>query len=139
LLLLAGAAAVTPPLARAQAPADSSADYRREIFSYERGGRPDPFRPLLSSIELGVRIEDLTLRGVIYNRQPGRSVAVIEQTGVERLRRVRAGDRIGTVRILSIGPRSVDVVVNELGVTRRATLQLKRPSSNLDSKKGGSR
>ena len=33
--------------------------YRREVFRYQAGGRPDPFRPLLSGDDMGVRVQDL--------------------------------------------------------------------------------
>ena len=45
------------------------------------------------------------------------------------------GERIGGVRVVAIGPRSVDVVVEEFGVARRETLELKRTPAN--DEKGG--
>src|SRR5690606_11919300 len=38
--------------------------HEREVFDYDAAGRRDPFRSLLLDGELGIRIEDLTLRGV---------------------------------------------------------------------------
>lgn len=100
--------------------------YHREVFSYDRGGRPDPFRSLLGSADLAIRIEDLVLRGVVYNpNAPASSVAVFGESGSTRRFRAKAGDRIGGIRVLVIRPKSVDVSIEELGVTRRETLQLK--------------
>lgn len=131
LSVLAGALAAlslgAAPLG-AQAPADSVILYEREVFQYAREGRPDPFRSLLNNPELGMRFEDLTLLGVLYHPDPARSVAVLSQTGSTRRLRARVGDRIGGIRIVSIGPRSVDVIVEEFGVARRETLEL-RPAS----------
>ncbi len=118
--------------AAAQAPAEPAGLYEREVFQYGRAGRADPFRSLLSDPELGMRLEDLKLLGVIYHPDPALSVAVLSQTGSTRRIRGRAGDRIGGIRIVSIGPRSVDLVVEEFGVARRETLEL-RPASERGS------
>lgn len=68
--LLAAALALTAPLG-AQAPAEAlpaagapaptavlpeTDVYRREVFRYQAGGRPDPFRPLLTGEDMGVTI-----------------------------------------------------------------------------------
>lgn len=113
--------------------------YRREVFEYDRAGRPDPFRSLVSNVELGVRLDDLSLRGVMYHPDPSRSVAVLVRAGEPRPLRVRVGQRVGGVRVIAIRPRSIDVVVDELGVARRATLEVKRPAAPSESapEKGG--
>ena len=74
----------------------------------------------------------LTLMGVLYHPDPSRSVAVLSQTGSTRRIRARVGDRVGGIRIVSIGPRSVDLIVEEFGVARRETLEL-RPTSERGS------
>lgn len=127
-VLLAAAAVAalggTAPLA-AQTPPDSVVLYEREVFEYARSGRPDPFRSLLRDPELGLRFEDLALLGVLHDPRPERSVAVLTQKGSSRRIRARVGDRIGGIRIVAIRPRSVDVVVEEFGVARRETLELR--------------
>jgi hypothetical protein len=105
---------------------DSGLNYRRESFRYPGASRPDPFRPLVGSAEVGVRLEDLTLRGVIYHPDTGRSVAVIARTGEDRPLRAVVGDRIGGIRLVAIRPGAVDLLVEELGVARRETLTLSR-------------
>ena len=115
----AGAAGVTG------LPGDTALIYEREVFRYERGGRPDPFRSLLTNADLGVRVEDLTLLGVIWHPDPSQSVAVLAQRGAERRLRARVGDRLGSIRILAIHQRSLDVVVEEFGVSRRETLEIR--------------
>lgn len=106
--------------------ADTTVVYRREVFRYYPSGRPDPFRPLVGEADLGVRLQDLALRGVVYHPDASRSVAVLARTGQPRLVRARVGERIGGIRILAIRPSSIDVLVEELGVARRATLQVTR-------------
>jgi hypothetical protein len=117
---------VAPGAAGAQAvAADTAIVYEREVFEYSRAGRPDPFRSLLDDAELGVRLEDLSLQGVMYDADISQSVAVLARVGSTRPLRVRVGDRIGGIRVLSIGQRSVQVLIEEFGVARRGTLELK--------------
>lgn len=113
------------PVAAQQAPG-TNVIYEREVFQYPGGGRPDPFRSLLDA-ELGVRIEDLTLRGVVYHPDPSQSVAVLAQRGSDRRIQARIGQRVGTLRVLAIHPDRVELVVEELGVSRRETLRIVRP------------
>src|SRR5688500_16201878 len=69
----AAAAAPTEPAAEASLP--EAEVYRREVFQYPGArGRPDPFSPLLSGEEMGVRVQDLKLVSVIYSGTPGTSV-----------------------------------------------------------------
>lgn len=111
---------------------DPGLSYRREVFQYRRAGRPDPFRSLVNSADLAVRVEDLTLLGVVYHAEPGRSVAVLARRGVDRPIRARVGQRVGGLRIAAIRPRSIDVLIEEFGVARRATIELRTPQ-----RKGG--
>jgi hypothetical protein len=120
-----GGAALTVPIA-AQTPAPVV--YDREIFSYAERGRPDPFRSLLQDGELGIRVEDLTLRVVQYNASdPTQSDAVLAQRGTERRIQARFGERIGSLRILAIRPEEIDIAIEELGVSRREPLAIARP------------
>jgi hypothetical protein len=114
-----------PGAASAQAQGDTAIVYEREVFDYSRAGRPDPFRSLLDDAELGVRLEDLSLQGVMYDPDVSQSVAVLARVGSTRPLRVRVGERVGGIRILSIGQRSVQVLIEEFGVARRGTLELK--------------
>lgn len=122
---LVAALFAAPGAARAQAPGDTAIVYEREVFDYSRAGRTDPFRSLLDDAELGVRLEDLSLQGVMYDPDPSQSVAVLARLGSTRPLRVRVGDRVGGIRVLSIGQRSVQVLIEEFGVARRGTLELK--------------
>lgn len=108
----------------AQASVDTVTVYEREVFSYSAAGNPDPFRSLLNSADLGLRFEDLSLQGIMYHPDPTRSVAVLAQRNSTRRVRARVGDRVGTIRIVAIGPRRVEVVIEEFGVARRETMEL---------------
>lgn len=124
--LVVGASMIAAPgAADAQVERDSAIVYEREIFDYSRAGRADPFRSLLDDAELGVRLEDLSLQGVMHDADVGQSVAVIARVGSTRQLRVRVGDRIGGIRVLAIGQRSIQLLIEEFGVARRGTLELK--------------
>jgi type II secretory pathway component PulC len=118
-------ATMAPAPLSAQTARDTAVIYEREVFDYARGARPDPFRSLLTGSELGIRIEDLTVEGIVYHSDPARALVVLAQRGTERRIRARAGDNIGGVRIVAIRPQSVDVVVEEFGIARRETLELR--------------
>jgi hypothetical protein len=132
-MLMAAATVLSQGAVAAQAAADDVLSYRREVFAYPRAGRPDPFRSLATGDELGVRLEDLVLRGVMLHDDPAQSVAVLSQQGSDRRVRMRVGERVGTIRVLAIRQRSVEVVVEEFGVARRATIELRN-----GTEKGGS-
>lgn len=127
LVALSLAVAWTTPLASQEVNGEGGATiYEREIFQYPVSGRVDPFRSLIRDADLGVRIEDLELRGIVYHADPSQSVAVLTQKNSDRRIQARVGERVGAVRIVSIRSESVDVVVEELGVARRETLRLDR-------------
>ena len=135
LIQLFAAALFAAPLA-AQAPARPAAAeaaaaeapdvYRREVFTYQRGGRPDPFQPLLTSADLGFRFEDLRLTSVVYSPNPRMALAVFTDADTVRRYRLRPGQRLGNVTVLRIYPQRVDVRVDEFGSTRLETIQLRR-------------
>lgn len=105
----------------------SEADvYRREVFQYQAGGRPDPFQPLLSGDEIGVRVQDLTLEGIVYTPTPGGSVAIFSITGTPGRTRLRVGQRLGSVTVTAVHPRRVDLREDQFGVSRGYTLELQR-------------
>jgi len=106
----------------------------REVFHYDRAGRRDPFQPLLGAQDLGVRVDDLVLAGILHNPDPRRSVAILTERGTDRRFRVRTGDRLGEIRIQAIHPDRVELLVDERGRTRRETLQLPRPDRQRDNR-----
>jgi hypothetical protein len=126
------AAAQAPARPVSTAPAAPAASlpaadvYRREVFRYQRGGRPDPFQPLLTAAELGFRVEDLRLTAIIYSPAGNRSVAVFATGDSARRYRLRQGQRLGTMTVLRIMPQRVDVRVDEFGGSRMQSIPLVR-------------
>jgi hypothetical protein len=106
--------------------------YRREVFRYQRGGRPDPFAPLLSSADMGFRVEDLRLTSIVYSPTPGRSFAVFADADTTRRYRLHPGQRLGTMTVVRIYPQRVDVRVDEFGSSRVETILLKRAERRLE-------
>ena len=120
----------SPAAAQPAAPADSAvrpvASYNREVFRYQRGGRPDPFQPLLSAADMGYRVEDLRLTSIVYSPNPRQSIAVFAMADSSGRFRLRAGQRLGNITIVGIYPRRVDVQVSDFGVVRVQSLTLQR-------------
>jgi hypothetical protein len=122
------AAAGAAPAAAPEATLPEGEVYRREVFQYPgAGGRPDPFQPLLSGEEMGVRVQDLKLVSVIYSGTPGTSVATFTLPDSTQRVRLRVGQRLGSVTVVRIQPRRVDVREDEMGVSRVYALELERP------------
>ncbi len=121
------ALAVAPAAAQEPGVLPPELEYEREVYTYPRGARPDPFRSLLRDGDLGVRIEDLVLRGIVHHPDPSRSVATLTVEGTNRRIQARVGEVVGPLRVVAIHPDRVEVVVEELGVARRETLSIARP------------
>ena len=116
----------TTPVPPAGAALPAGEVYRREVFRYQRGGRPDPFSPLLTAAELGFRVEDLRLTAIIYSPQGNRSVAVFAEGDSARRYRLHQGQRLGTMTVLRILPNRVDVRVDEFGGSHLQSIPLVR-------------
>jgi hypothetical protein len=130
-LVLAGAglaaqAAVAPSDSTAVVSLPEAEVYRREVFRYPGGGRPDPFQPLLSGDEMGVRAQDLRLLGIVYSSNPRQSVAVFALPDTTQRVRLRVGQRLGAVMVVGIHPRRVDLREDEMGVSRVFSMEVPR-------------
>jgi hypothetical protein len=131
-LLLAGplaAQSAAPPASGTPAarPALDEADlYRREVFVYQAGGRPDPFRPLLTGDDMGVKVADLRLVGIIHSPNPRASLAIFTLPSDSTRQRLRVGQRLGAVTVVAIHPGRVEVREDALGVSRTYSLEMQR-------------
>jgi hypothetical protein len=116
----------------------------REIFAYPSFERRNPFKPLTAA-EGGPRFEMMRLQGIIYSREPGRSVATLTagggsrttQAGVQAVRgqsaRLRVGQRWGNVRVVEIRPDRIIVDVEEFGLAERREMRLQTRSQGGSS------
>ena len=96
----------------------------REIFSYERSGRRDPFVSLLSTSDLRPSITDLKLVGILYDESGRRPVAIMREFGTNTQYRVTTGMTLGRMRVSAIQRRKVIFTIEEFGLNRMDTLVL---------------
>lgn len=123
LLCAAPAAAQRPAAADTSNAAEPQLVFDREVFSYSAGGRRDPFQPLTAS-EGGPLFEELTLRMIVFARDPRESLVLVQDVS-EKIHRLRRGDRVGNATVVDIGRTRVLFSVNEFGVYRQGVLDLK--------------
>jgi hypothetical protein len=96
----------------------------REVFSYESGGRRDPFRSLMANGDLTPLLADLRLVAVAFDESGDGSVAILRDLGTKEQYRVRAGTLLGRMRVAQIRAKSVVFTIEELGYSRQETLGL---------------
>ncbi len=131
------------------APKPERATFEREIFSYERAGRRDPFISLMTTSDLRPLLPDLRLVGIAYDPTGRNSVAVFKEDAQEPqssrgasrgnsrapdipMYRVKEGQQLGRMRVARIGPKSVTFTIEEFGYSRQETLAV---SENNTEKK----
>jgi hypothetical protein len=100
--------------------------YRREVFTYDAGGRRDPFVSLAATGVLRPTIADLTLTGIAYASRGGggQSVAIFRDKQTKEQYRVRVGQPLGRMRVASIEPRRVVFSIDEFGVSRQESIAM---------------
>ena len=108
-------------LAPAAEQADSGVLIMREVFSYERLGRRDPFAVLLETSQLRPGLHELRLTGVLVH--PTRPVAVMRDTEGTQYR-VTTGMTVGRARVVQIKSKTVVFSITQYGHERRDSLVL---------------
>jgi hypothetical protein len=109
--------------------------FEREVFTYPSFERRNPFGTLLANSEGAPRFEQMRLEGIVFSEHPGMSLVVLSAgrrgtsapapgTVVGQTRRLRAGERWGNVRVVTIRRTEVVVEVEEFGITERRTMEL---------------
>lgn len=142
LLVMPGAATAqdaAPSPARPAAPAkpaidvstlqrDSSGNvvFNREVFSYPRSGRRDPFASLITTGDMRPLVQDLEVVGIIL--AGANSVATLKDISTGEVYRVRNGSMVGRIRVSAIRQREVALSIDEFGFTRQEVLSLNVPS-----------
>ncbi|HJU74902.1 MAG TPA: hypothetical protein VJ717_14260 [Gemmatimonadaceae bacterium] len=132
----------------------SQTTFEREIFSYERGGRRDPFISLMKTGDIRPLLADLRLVGIAFDANGRNSVAVLREDAQEvaaaankqttgaapttkatvdiPMYRVREGQQLGRMRVARIGQKSITFTIEEFGYSRQETLTLSE--SNTEKK-----
>lgn len=109
---------------RKAAEAPATASFNREVFTYDAGGRRDPFLSLLSTGELRPAFNDLKLVAVAYDPTGRKSIAVMRDVTTRDQYRVKVGQTLGRMRVAQIHPKSVTFTIDEFGYSRQDVLTL---------------
>ena len=101
-------------------------EVQRETFTYSGGSR-DPFLSLISEDKLGPEFSDLLLVGVYLDlRRASNSLAVLRDKSTQKRYKLRAGDRLGRLKVAQIRQTDVVFTVEDIGFERQETLSLKK-------------
>lgn len=114
----------------ADLPRDSAGNilFRREVYSYPRAGRRDPFASLIVSGDIRPLIADLEISVIIYDPTGRESFATLRDASTGTTYRVRVGTVVGRIRVTAIRQREVSLAVDEFGFTRQEVLSITVPS-----------
>ena len=96
----------------------------REVFSYDAGGRRDPFVSLMNTSELRPLLSELKLVAVAYDPLGRNSVAVLRDLTSKEQYRVRVGQTLGRMRVAAIHEKEVVFTIEEFGYSRQETLNM---------------
>ena len=96
----------------------------REVFSYDAGGRRDPFVSLLRNGDLRPMLNDLRLVAVLYDPTGRNSVAVMHDLTTKDQYQVKVGQTLGRMRVSGIEPKEVLFTIEEIGFSRQVGLAL---------------
>lgn len=97
----------------------------REVYTYRRDGRRDPFNSLLNTGALRPTLSDLKLVGVLVDHTGGRSVATLHDLVTNAQYRVTIGTTLGRMQVAAIKLSAVVFTIDEFGTTRRDSLVLR--------------
>jgi hypothetical protein len=121
----AGESPATPPkVPVAATPEGRGQVINRETYTYQGGGRRDPFVSLMNTEELRPLYQDLKLVAVALDPLGRNSVAVLRDVTSKEQYRVKVGQEIGRMRVTSIGQKSVTFGIEEFGYSRQETLAM---------------
>lgn len=120
-------ATASPTGAVASGPAardPAGAPVMREVYTYDKDARRDPFYSLLLSGELRPSIADLNLVGILYDESGRRPVAIMRDKSTNAQYRVTNGQQLGRMRVAQIRRKMVLFTIEEFGMNRQDSLVL---------------
>jgi hypothetical protein len=118
----AGGAPASTPATPRTASSGPMQPVTREIFTYETGGRRDPFYSLILTEDLRPLLSDLKLVGILYEASGRKSVAIMRDILTNAQYRVNTGMTLGRMRVAQIKPRAVLFTIDEFGLNRQDSL-----------------
>lgn len=96
----------------------------REIFDYDRSGRRDPYKSLMTSSDVRPLLSDLRLTAVAFDPNGDNSVAILRDAFSKKQYRIRVGQQLGRLRVSGIKQKTVQFTIEEFGFNRQETLAL---------------
>lgn len=102
--------------------------FTREVYSYPRDGRRDPFASLIATGDIRPIFSDLVITGITYDPTGRNSVAMLLDVSTQELYRARVGSVFGRLRITSIRRTDVQFAIDEFGHTRQESLSINATS-----------
>lgn len=104
---------------------------QRETFSYNGGGRRDPYKSLMTSSDVRPLLSDLRLTAVAFDPAGNNSVAILRDTFSKQQYRIRVGQQLGRLRVASIRQKAVQFTIEEFGFSRQETLPLSSDTTKV--------
>ena len=96
----------------------------REVFDYNRSGRRDPYKSLMTSSDVRPLLSDLRLTAVAFDPAGNNSVAILRDSFSKQQYRIRVGQQLGRLRVSGIKQRTVQFTIEEFGFNRQETLAM---------------
>ena len=101
----------------------------REVFSYEGGGRRDPYISLMTSSDIRPLLSDLRLTAIAFDPDGRNSVAILRDMFSKTQYRARVGQQLGRMRVSSISAKTVQFTIEEYGFNRTETMRVMSDST----------
>lgn len=119
-----------PEVPKVEFPTDSLGRllFAREVYSYPRDGRRDPFASLIATGDIRPIFEDLRISGIIVDPSGRGSQAILKDVSTNEIYKARVGSVFGRIRVTSIRPGEVGVSIDEFGFPRQEVLSQNKPS-----------
>jgi len=102
--------------------------FAREVYSYPRDGRRDPFASLIATGDIRPIFEDLRVTGIIVDPTGRGSQAILKDISTNEIYKARVGSVFGRIRVTSIRQGEVGVSIDEFGFPRQEVLSQNKPS-----------
>ncbi len=98
--------------------------FNREVYTYPRGARRDPFASLITSGDIRPLLADLEVGGIMFDPSGRNSTAMLKDVSTGELYRARVGSVFGRLRVTEIRASEVAIAIDEFGFTRQEVLSI---------------
>ena len=102
--------------------------FNREVYTYPRASRRDPFQSLITSGDIRPLLADLEIGGIMFDPTGRNSLATLKDVSTGELYRARVGSVFGRMRVSAISRYTVTIAIDEFGFTRQEVLSTNAPT-----------